>query len=135
MPDYLDSPVEAPAAVPVTGRFVFAKGQAAGGSASTFTSSAAFQAGFPWRSQGEWLLQQCGELLGKSVPPERVKALVQQTYRTDLYREAARLSGAGLPQPGLQAGQCARSGLGIRAGVEVGSDLQLRPNGALSVII
>jgi ABC-type nitrate/sulfonate/bicarbonate transport system substrate-binding protein len=48
------------------------------------------QAGFPWHSSAEFLLRQCNELLGRDNDPGQIKSLVQQTYRTDLYREAAR---------------------------------------------
>ena len=87
-PDYLDCPIDnlLPS---LTGRFVFARGQAPA-ELPDFHVFGRFQAGFPWRSDGEWLLQQTGALLGKQLTAERVKSLVQQTYRTDLYRDAAR---------------------------------------------
>jgi nitrate/nitrite transport system substrate-binding protein len=47
------------------------------------------QAGFPWHSSAEFLLRQCNELLGRDSDRGELKSLVQQTYRTDLYREAA----------------------------------------------
>ncbi|TDG15933.1 hypothetical protein E2F43_06825 [Seongchinamella unica] len=49
-----------------------------------------FQAGFPWRSEGERLLQQIGVLLGKTFSTDDIKSQVQRCFRTDLYREAAR---------------------------------------------
>ena len=48
-------------------------------------------AGFPWRSDAETMLQQFTPLLGKKIDPERTGSLVQRCYRTDLYREAAKL--------------------------------------------
>lgn len=48
-------------------------------------------AGFPWRSDAESMLQQFTPLLGKKIDPERTGSLVQRCYRTDLYREAAKL--------------------------------------------
>lgn len=88
LPDYLDTPVSC--LLPsLTGRFVFAKGQAPADTPH-FHVFGRFQAGFPWRSDGEWLAQQIGELLGKTLSKERTRTLVQQSYRTDLYREAAR---------------------------------------------
>lgn len=95
LPDYLDTSVEylSPA---LTGRFQFAKGQPPV-EMPNFLVFGRFQAGFPWRSHGEWLLAQTGALLGKALTEERVKSLVQQTFRTDLYREAARH--LGLPSP------------------------------------
>ncbi len=88
LPEYLNTPVDylLPS---LTGEFVYAKGQEPA-VMPHFHVFGRFQAGFPWRSHGEWLLQQTGALLGKTLPQESVKALVQRTFRTDLYREAAR---------------------------------------------
>ncbi|MEM1156488.1 MAG: CmpA/NrtA family ABC transporter substrate-binding protein [Pseudomonadota bacterium] len=87
-PAYLDSPADylLPS---LTGQFVFARGQAPV-SMPDFHVFGRFQSGFPWRSDGEWLMQQTGAILGRTLEAETVKALVQQTYRTDLYRDAAR---------------------------------------------
>lgn len=73
----------------LTGQFVFNKG---GHPVDLphFHIFGRFQAGFPWRSDGEWLLQQISDLIGKSFSQDEVKSLVQRTFRTDLYREAAR---------------------------------------------
>lgn len=48
-------------------------------------------AGFPWRSDAENMLEQFTPLLGKQIDLERARSLVQRCYRTDLYREAAQL--------------------------------------------
>ena len=84
-----------------------------------------FQAGFPWRSHGEWLLQQTGALLGKTLPQESVKALVQRTFRTDLYREAARYlelpSPSGDYKPINQHDQVWE----FEPGIELGPDMSL----------
>ena len=48
-------------------------------------------AGFPWRSDAETMIRQFKPLLGKQVNAERTSSLVQRCYRTDLYREAAKL--------------------------------------------
>lgn len=95
LPDYLDTEVEylSPS---LTGRVVYAKGQPPV-DVPDFHVFGRFQAGFPWRSTGEWLLEQTGALLGKALTHERIKSLVQQTYRTDLYREAARHLGLASP--------------------------------------
>ena len=90
-PEYLDTPCRLPAAVAHRAFCLCPGADAAGGFAALSTSSGAFRRAFPGVPTGEWLLQQTGDLLGKPVPAERAKALVQQTYRTDLYREAARL--------------------------------------------
>jgi ABC-type nitrate/sulfonate/bicarbonate transport system substrate-binding protein len=73
----------------LTGQFVFHKGGQPV-ELPHFHIFGRFQAGFPWRSDGEWLLRQIGDLMGKSFSQDDVKSLVQRTFRTDLYREAAR---------------------------------------------
>jgi nitrate/nitrite transport system substrate-binding protein len=88
LPEYLD--IRREDLLPsLSGQFVYSRGREPVDSPH-FHVFGRFQAGFPWRSHGEWLLQQTGALLGKQLSQEQVKALVQQTYRTDLYREAAR---------------------------------------------
>src|SRR5690606_5138731 len=74
----------------LTGRFAFSRG----GPVVDLPDFHVFgrdHAGFPWRSDGEWLLQGVGELLGKTFSTDDSKARVQGPFRTDLYREAARL--------------------------------------------
>jgi len=44
---------------------------------------------FPWRSHAEWIVRQTSDMLGTTLPEDRIEALVQQCYRTDLYQEAA----------------------------------------------
>ena len=81
----------------LTGRFVYAKGQQPV-DMPHFHVFGRFQAGFPWRSHGEWLLQQTGALLGKSaVRRNASNRWCSRRYRTDLYREAARH--LGIPSP------------------------------------
>lgn len=48
-------------------------------------------AGFPWRSDGDSMIEQITPLLGKDINQERACSLVQRCFRTDLYREAAQL--------------------------------------------
>lgn len=88
-PEYLDLPEKAihPA---LFGNFQFTK---MGGAVSIPDCHVfhRYQAGFPWRSRAEWLLQQSAEMVGKAIAREQLVALAQETYRTDLYREAARL--------------------------------------------
>ncbi|MGB2040596.1 MAG: CmpA/NrtA family ABC transporter substrate-binding protein [Porticoccaceae bacterium] len=57
-----------------------------------------FNAGFPWRSDAETMIQQFTPLLGKQVNSERTRSLVQRCYRTDLYREAAQLLNIDYPR-------------------------------------
>jgi ABC-type nitrate/sulfonate/bicarbonate transport system substrate-binding protein len=53
-----------------------------------------YHAGFPWRSQAQWILTQCSAMLGRPISEEEGHALVQQAWRPSLYREAARHLGA-----------------------------------------
>ena len=62
-----------------------------------------FDAGFPWRSTAEDLLQRSAQLLGREMGAEQLKSIVQQTYRTDLYREAARRLGMEYPESDYRA--------------------------------
>ena len=125
LPDYLDMPVKylAPS---LCGQFVYAKGQPAV-DMPHFHVFGRFQAGFPWRSHGEWLLQQTGALLGKNFPVERVKSLVQQTYRTDLYREAARHLGIPSPSGDYKPINQHDHVWESEPGIELGPDMLLTP--------
>jgi two-component system, oxyanion-binding sensor len=123
MPEYLDTPQEflAPS---LTGRFVYAKGQAAV-EVPDFHVFGRYQAGFPWRSHGDWLLQQTGALVGKTLSPERVKSLVQQTYRTDLYREAARHLQLPSPSGDYKPSNQHDTVWEYEPGIELGPDMSL----------
>jgi len=123
--DYLDLPL-ATLMPSLSGRFVFAKGEPPA-DLPHFHVFGRFQAGFPWRSDGERLLQMIGELLGKHLEPERVKALVQQCFRTDLYREAARH--LQLPSPDIDYRPVNRHDAPweLVPGIELGPDLLLEP--------
>ncbi|MCB1705468.1 MAG: ABC transporter substrate-binding protein [Halioglobus sp.] len=123
MPEYLDTPVSQ-VAPSLTGQFVYSKGRAPV-AMPHFHVFGRFQAGFPWRSDGEWLLQQTGALVGKTLSAERIKSLVQQTYRTDLYREAARH--LQLPSPSGDYKPANRHGevWELEPGIELGPDLSL----------
>jgi two-component system, oxyanion-binding sensor len=84
-----------------------------------------YQAGFPWRSQADWMVRHCSELFGKPIPEEQLKTLVQQSYRTDLYREAARHLDMASPDKdykdeGLHA-ECWE----FEAGIALGPDLMI----------
>jgi len=110
----------------MSGQFVFAKGEAPL-DLPHFHVFGRFQAGFPWRSDGERLLQMIGELLGKKLAPESIKALVQQCFRTDLYREAARH--LQLPCPDLDYRPVNRHDVPwqLAPGIELGPDRLLEP--------
>lgn len=125
LPEYLDTPVDylTPS---LTGRFVYSKGHAPV-EMPHFHVFGRFQAGFPWRSHGDWLLQQTGELVGKTLSTERVKSLVQQTYRTDLYREAARYLQLPSPSGDYKPSNRHENVWEYEPGIELGPDMSLLP--------
>lgn len=106
-PQYLNLPIKA--LLPsLTGEFSFAKNQPPR-SLADFHVFSRYQAGFPWRSHGEWLVHHASGVLGKPLGEDVCRSLVQRCYRPDLYREAARY--LGIPSPskdykeeGLHAG-------------------------------
>lgn len=80
----------------LTGQFRFSK-NAAPVSIPHFHVFWQYQAGFPWRSQAQCILKLSEQLLGKTLSEEERRALVQQSWRPDLYREAARWLGENSP--------------------------------------
>jgi len=108
----------------LTGQFVFSKGGRAE-DLPHFHIFGRFQAGFPWRSDGEWLLSQMGDLMGKCFSQEDIKSLVQRTFRTDLYREAARH--LAIPSPSRDYKPINEHGESweFEPGIELGPDLIL----------
>lgn len=127
-PRYLDLPASI-VRPSLSGRFEFNKGSGVY-DLPHFHVFGRFQAGFPWRSDGEWLLRQIGELLGKTFAEDEVKSVVQRTFRTDLYREAARhLS---MPCPNQDYKPIGKHGTNweIEPGIELGPDLILSPERA-----
>ncbi|MDG2501045.1 MAG: CmpA/NrtA family ABC transporter substrate-binding protein [Porticoccaceae bacterium] len=60
-------------------------------------------AGFPWRSDAESMIQQFTHLLGAQINPEKTRSLVQRCFRTDLYREAAQLLNLDCPTTDYRA--------------------------------
>ena len=124
-PEYLDCAIDylQPS---LTGRFIFARGLAPV-ELPDFHVFGRFQAGFPWRSDGEWLLQQTGALLGKQLTAERVKSLVQQTYRTDLYRDAARHLDLPSPSGDYKPFNQHEAEWEIEPGILLGPDMVLAP--------
>lgn len=125
LPGYLDTAVEylSPS---LTGQFVYAKGRQAV-HMPNFHVFGRYQAGFPWRSHGEWLLEQTSALLGKPLAGERIKALVQQAYRTDLYREAARHLGLPSPSGDYKPINQHDHAWEYEPGIELGADRLLSP--------
>lgn len=127
-PRYLDLP-ESVLEPSLSGQFEFHKG---GGvyDLPHFHVFGRFQAGFPWRSDGQWLLHQIGELMGKTFAEEEVKSLVQRTFRTDLYREAARHLSTPCPNQDYKPMGQHADNWEIEDGIELGPDQILGPGGA-----
>ncbi len=82
-------------------------------------------AGFPWRSHAKLLLQLCNALLGREISDEKLASLAQQCYRTDLYREAARVLGIPSPEQDYKREGEHQAPWELETGVEIGSDLML----------
>ncbi len=99
-PEYLDMP-EQQLLPSLSGRFAFSRNRPPQ-HLPDFHVFGRYQAGFPWRSSGDWFLQQIGDLLGKSLDADTSQSIVQQSYRTDLYREAARMLQLPCPQRDYQ---------------------------------
>ena len=86
-----------------------------------------YNAGFPWRSQAELILHQCEPLLGKVFDANRIASITQQCFRTDLYRETARLLEMQAPDKDYKTeGEHERPYV-FSEGIELGSDLMLSP--------
>jgi len=119
-PHYLNLPREC-LSPSLSGRFVFRKGEPPR-ELPHFHVFGRFQAGFPWRSDGEWLLQQVGTLLGKSFGPAELKSQVQRTFRTDLYREAARHLSLASPSQDYKPADVHDDAWEIEPGIELGPD-------------
>ncbi|GAB3270176.1 CmpA/NrtA family ABC transporter substrate-binding protein [Parahaliea aestuarii] len=124
-PEYLNLPVEIlrPA---LAGELVTSRGQAPM-AMPDFHVFGRYQAGFPWRSDGEWLADQTSALLGKTLDTERCKSLVQQTYRTDLYREAARHLGMPAPATDYRPVNAHEGSWELSPGILLGADQRLVP--------
>ena len=81
-----------------------------------------FQAGFPWRSDGEALLAEIGALMGKTFSREEIKSQVQRCFRTDLYREAARHLALPCPSQDYKPANRHDNPWEIEPGIELGPD-------------
>lgn len=81
-----------------------------------------YQAGFPWQSTAEQLAGDCLALLGRTLPATELAALAAACYRTDLYREAARVLGWPYPSHDHKpAGEHAEA-YDLEPGVRLGAD-------------
>lgn len=86
-----------------------------------------YNAGFPWRSQAELILHQCEPLLGKVFDANRIASITQQCFRTDLYRETARLLEQPAPDKDYKTEGSHDQPYLFSEGIELGSDLMLCP--------
>ncbi|KJS04150.1 MAG: hypothetical protein VR73_15850 [Gammaproteobacteria bacterium BRH_c0] len=121
---YLDLPARA--LLPsLTGEFSFAKNQPPL-SVPDFHIFSRYQAGFPWRSHGEWLVHQASDVLGKPLGDDVCRSLVQRCYRPDLYREAARYLGIASPSRDYKEEGKHPARWEFEAGIELGADMFLR---------
>ncbi len=122
-PEYLDLPVHyiAPS---LSGRFSFSKGQAPG-HIDNFHVFWDYQACFPWRSHASLLTRGSASLLGRPLSDEAVASLVQQCYRTDLYRESARIFGVESPDYDYKDENTHASDWQLNEQILLGSDLIL----------
>jgi ABC-type nitrate/sulfonate/bicarbonate transport system substrate-binding protein len=85
---------------------------------------ARYCSGFPWRSQAETILTEFSPMLGKPVEKEKMAALAQQCFRTDLYREAATKLNQPYPLQDHKPKQH-HSSPWMLGDIELGSDLML----------
>lgn len=121
LPEYLDVP-ENELLPGLTGQFVFSRNQPPGDTPS-FHRFFNFCAGFPWRSHAELILKYCGAQIGKEISGEQKRSLVQQCYRTDLYREAARILDIKSPDKDYKEEGIHGENWQIQDGIELGPDL------------
>ncbi len=108
----------------LTGNYCFSKGMAPA-SMPDFHVFWRYQAGFPWRSQAEWMVRQTGNLIGKPIAVEQSRTLVQQIWRTDLYREAARALGVDSPSRDAKPENLHGRPWQFEQGIELGADHML----------
>lgn len=94
---------------------------------SDFHVFARYHAGFPWRSQADWMVDRSSELLGKAISHDQRKLLVQQSYRTDLYREAARYLDLPVPSKDYKVEGQHSTSWDFEENVTLGPDLMIAP--------
>ncbi len=85
-----------------------------------------FHAGFPWRSQAEWIMEQCSSVLSRDFSGDTTHNLVQQCYRTDLYREAARSLKLPAPSSDYKPENVHSEQWELESGFELGPDIRLQ---------
>ncbi len=96
---------------------------------SNFHVFSHYSAGFPWRSQAEYIVKQFTPLIGRAVNLEHLTLLAEQCFRTDLYRDAALRSGVAAPDQDYKPeGQHAEPWM-LGEEIEIGSDLMMGNDG------
>jgi nitrate/nitrite transport system substrate-binding protein len=122
-PKYLDLPEEY-IHLSLAGKQQHERGKALQ-SHDNFLVFSRYCSGFPWRSQAELIMSQFVPLLGKEIEQEKLSALAQQCFRTDLYREAATKLDFPYPNSDYKTeGKHPKPWL-FEEGIELGSDLLL----------
>jgi nitrate/nitrite transport system substrate-binding protein len=125
--EYLDLPVRT--ILPsLTGNFCFSKNQEPV-QVADFHVFGSYQAGFPWRSHAQLMLKESSRALSKPITKEEVSSLVQQSYRPDLYREAARYLGKSCPSKDFKTEGLHNSNWELEEGVVMGPDKMLFQEG------
>ena len=84
-----------------------------------------YLSGFPWRATARELLAMSLELLGRNASDEELAAIAQQTYRTDLYRQAARHLEIPLPATDERPPAVHAQPWQLAPGIEMGADLRI----------
>ena len=84
-----------------------------------------YEAGFPWRSSAEYLLEETFELQGIAGDCSEASQLIEKVYRTDLYREAVAVLGYNCPSTDYKDEGCNASAYLCKHAKEMGRDLFL----------
>ena len=124
-PQYLDIPPKR-LTPSLTGEFVFRKGDPPV-SLPDFHVFSRYLAGFPWRSNAQRLLAHTGAQIGREFSEEQGRSLIQQCFRTDLYREAARWLGEPAPDSDYKPDDCHDEVWSLTPDIVLGPDRLLAP--------
>lgn len=110
----------------LTGEFSFRKGDTVV-SLPDFHVFGRYHAGFPWRSHAQRLLTHTGAQIGREFTEEQSRALIQQCFRTDLYREAARWLQLPAPDTDYKNEDTHDDVWSLASGIDLGPDRLLAP--------
>ena len=81
--------------------------------------------GFPWRSHAEIILQQVERQIGREIGVDVKRAVIQECYRPDLYREAARELGISSPNHDSKDENTHATAWVSDQGLDMGADMLL----------